>query len=68
MASIVTYIFAIIYRYGNVSVIFLSLSLIVLAEAVYEQNDEIIITFHDLIYCVYCWLRDIHIFMYAVAS
>lgn len=30
------------------------------------QNDKIIITFHDLIYCVYCWLYGIHIFMYAI--
>lgn len=57
-------IFAIIYRIENVRIIFLLCSFYsdcCRGEGHRQTSEE---TFHDLIYCVYCWLCPIHIFMY----
>lgn len=64
--NIVTSIFAIIYRIENVRIIFLSCSFYSDCYPGVGHHWTKTETFHDLIYCVYCWLYGIHIFMYGV--
>lgn len=66
VAYIVTSIFAIIYRIENVRIIFLSCSFYSDCYPGVGHQWTKTETFHDLIYCVYCWLYGVHIFMYEV--